>query len=285
VPLAPRPSSLAAQLRRTIAIRLPLVLFGLFTLFPIYWLARSSFMTEGDLIAVPLRYLPLPFTLIHYQEAFQQMNMARVMLNSLIVAGGTCLLSLALMLLAAYALSRLRFRGKGLVLLLLVATQMLPQIMLLVPLFVMLRVAGLLDTLAGVILAELLGAIPFSALLLKQFFDQITSELDDAAMIDGCGRVQALALVIMPLILPGIVAVTIFNFINVWNALILPTILLIDPGNFTLPVALMLLRDRNTSVWGMQAAGGMLNLIPSLILFAIVQRYLISGLSSGAVKG
>src|SRR5262249_54460433 len=154
-------------------------------------------------------YLPLPFTLVSYQEAFRQMNMARVMANSLAVALATCLLSLVLMLLAAYALSRFRFRVKGLVLLLLVGTQMLPQIMLLVPLFVMLRIAGLLDTLAGLIVAELLGAIPFSALLLKQFFDQITTELDDAAMIDGCGRVQALAFVIVPLVLPGIVAVTI----------------------------------------------------------------------------
>jgi multiple sugar transport system permease protein len=273
------------QARRTLVIRIPLVLFALFTLFPIYWLARSSFMTEADLIRVPVRYLPLPFSLLNYQEAIRQLNLWRVLFNSAVIAAGTAILSLVLMLVSAYALSRYRFRGKGLTLMLLVATQMLPQIMLLVPLFIILRVVGLLDTLFGVIAAELLGAIPFSALLLRQFFDQITPELDEAALIDGCNRLQALALIVVPLVLPGIVAVTIFNFINVWNGVLLPTILLIDPDNFTLPIALMLLRDRNTAVWGMQAAGGMLNLIPSLILFGIIQRYLISGLTSGAVKG
>jgi multiple sugar transport system permease protein len=273
------------QVQRTLVLRIPLVLFAIFTLFPIYWLARSSLMSERDLIRVPVLFLPLPFSFVNYSEAFRQMNMGRVLFNSVVVAAGTAALSLLLMLLAAYAMSRFRFRGKGLTLVLLVATQMLPQIMLLVPLFIILRVAGLLDTLFGVILAELLGAIPFSALLLKQFFDQITPELDEAAMIDGCNRIQALSRIVVPLILPGIVAVTIFNFINVWNAVLLPTILLIDPENHTLPIALMLLRDRNTAVWGMQAAGGMLNLIPSLILFGIIQRYLISGLTSGAVKG
>jgi multiple sugar transport system permease protein len=276
---------LGDQAWRTLILRIPLILFALFTLFPIYWLARSSFMSEADLIRVPVRFLPLPFSLLNYQEAIRQLNLWTVLFNSVVVAAGTAALSLVLMLASAYALSRFRFRGKGLTLMLLVATQMLPQIMLLVPLFIILRVTGLIDTLFGVIVAELLGAIPFSALLLKQFFDQLTPELDEAAMIDGCNRVQALALIVVPLILPGIVAVTIFNFINVWNAVLLPTILLIDPDNFTLPIALMLLRDRNTAVWGMQAAGGMLNLIPSLILFGIIQRYLISGLASGAVKG
>lgn len=281
-------SSLAwigSQVHRTLILRIPLLLFALFTLFPIYWLARSSFMSEADLIRVPVRYLPLPFSLLNYQVALNEMNLVRVLVNSVVVASGTAILSLILMLMAAYALSRFSFGGKGVTLMLLVATQMLPQIMLLVPLFIILRTAGLLDTLIGLILAELLGAIPFSALLLKQFFDQITPELDEAAMIDGCNRVQALWLIVTPLVLPGIVAVTIFNFINVWNAVLLPTILLINPEHYTLPIALMLLRDRNTSVWGMQAAGGMLNLIPSLILFGIIQRYLISGLTSGAVKG
>jgi multiple sugar transport system permease protein len=275
---------LGRQVRRTLVLRLPLLAVGLFALFPIFWLARTSLMTEADLIRLPLSYLPIPLTFENFIRAFDQLNLARVLLNSAFVALGTSGLALVLVMLSAYAISRFRIRGRGLIMLLLLGTQMLPDVLLLVPLFIILRDLQLLDTLPGLVLAESIFVVPFSAVLLKQFFDRIPANLDEAAMLDGCNRVQALRHVVFPLVLPGAVAVTILGFITVWNSLILPTVLLVNPDNHTLPISLMLLRDRNTVVWGMQAAGGMLNLVPTLILFALVQRYLVSGLASGAAK-
>jgi len=283
--VAVRRATFDAQAVRTLSLRLPLVLFAVFTLFPIYWLARSSLMAEGALVRVPLQYAPLPPGLENYILAFGRIDLGRAVLNSALVSIGACVLSLALVLVAAYGMTRFRFRGRSLLLLLLVATQLIPQIMLLVPLFVVLGTLGLLDTLAGVTLAKTLGTLPFSAILLKQFLDQITPELDEAAMLDGCGRLQALILVIMPLLIPGLVAVTIFNFITVWNGLILPAVLLLSPENATLPVALVQLAASNSNSWGLQAAGGMLNLVPTLVLFGLIQRFLVGGLASGAVKG
>jgi multiple sugar transport system permease protein len=273
------------QVRRTLLVRIPLLFFAIFVLGPIYWILRTSLMYDADSIRRPLSYLPIPITTNAYVMALTNLDLVRVFTNSLLVAAGSCVLGLFLVLLAAYSMSRFRFRGKMAVMLLLAATQMVPQVMVLVPYYVVFTALGLIDTLWALIISEAISVIPFSALMLKQFFDQITPELDEAAMIDGCTRFSALFLIIMPLVVPGMVAVTIFNFISSWNSLMMAVVLLNDPAKMTLPPRLMLLRDQYTFSWAVHAAGGVVNLVPAIILFAFIQKYLISGLTTGAVKG
>lgn len=273
------------QVSRTLFVRIPLLLFALFVLGPIYWILRTSLMYDADSIRRPLSYLPIPFTTSAYVKALTQLDLGRVFTNSLLVAFGSCLLGLFLVLLTAYSMSRFRFRGKMVIMLLLAATQMVPQVMVLVPYYVVFTSLRLIDTLWALIISEAIGIIPFSALMLKQFFDQVTPELDEAAMIDGCTRLSALFRIIMPLVVPGMVAVTIFNFISSWNSLMMAVVLISDPAKMTLPPRLMLLRDQYTFSWAVHAAGGVVNLVPAIILFAFIQKYLISGLTTGAVKG
>lgn len=273
------------QLLRTLTLRLPLLAYGIFVLGPIYWIVRTSLMTDADSISLPLRYLPMPLTTDAFVLALSELDLVRVFTNSIVVAAGTCFLGLFLVLLTAYGMSRYAFRGKVVIMLLLAVTQMVPGVMVMIPYFVVFSKLGLIDTLWSIIIAQAIGVIPFSTLMLKQFFDQISLELDDAARIDGCTRLGVLFRVVMPLIMPGIVAITIFNFIQSWNALMLPIIMLNDPEKMTLPVRLMLLRDQYTFGWALHAAGGVVNLIPAIALFAMIQRHLISGLTAGAVKG
>jgi multiple sugar transport system permease protein len=280
-----RRRAIQCQVTRTLFLRIPLLLYGVFVLGPIYWVVRTSFMANADAIRLPLRYLPLPFTAKAYVLALSELDLVRVFTNSLLVAGGTCILGLFLVLLTAYSMSRFTFWGKTAIMLLLAATQMVPGIMVMIPYYIVFGKLGLIDTLWSLIIAEAIGVIPFSTLMLKQFFDQVSSEIDDAAQIDGCTRVGALFRVIMPLIVPGIVAITIFNFLQSWNSLMMPVILLNDPAKMTLPARLMLLRDQYTFGWALHAAGGVVNLVPAIILFALIQRHLISGLTAGAVKG
>ncbi|MBI2941901.1 MAG: carbohydrate ABC transporter permease [Chloroflexi bacterium] len=272
-------------LAHTLLVRLPLLVFGAWTVFPMYWMLRTSLMSDALNQQVPLRYFPWPITLHYYADAVRGLSLGRLFLNSLIVSGGSGVLALALALLAAYALARYRFRLKAAILLGLAGTQMLPAVFVIVPIFVLFTQLRLANTLAGLLLAESFFAVPFSVLLLKQFYEQIPTELDEAAMVDGCGRLGAIVRVVMPLTLPGVVAVAIFNFINSWNALMLPIVLISSPERMTLPPGLLTLKDQYIFSWATHATGAMIAIVPSLILFTVIQKYLIGGLSAGSVKG
>lgn len=273
------------RLVQTLVVRLPLVLFGVWTIFPIFWMLRTSLMSDTNNQRIPLQYVPWPITFDSYVQAWQNLAIGRLFLNSAYVAVGSCLLGLALAMFSAYALSRYRFGLKTAVMLGLAGTQMIPGVVIIVPLFVMFNQLGLVNTLTSLVLAHGLLAVPFSALMLKQFYEQIPSDLDDAAMVDGCSRLGALFRVVAPLTLPGIVAVSIFNFINSWNDLLLATILINSPERMTLPPGLMTLKDQFVFSWATHATGAIIAVVPTLILFAIIQKYLISGLAAGSVKG
>jgi multiple sugar transport system permease protein len=272
-------------LAHTLIVRVPLLLFGLWTLFPIYWMLRTSLMSDLSNQRIPLQYYPWPITFEYYVQSWTALSLGRLFLNSAVVAIGSCLLAMLLAMLSAYALSRYRFRLKAAIFLGLAGTQMIPVILIVVPLFVLFTQLGLVNTLTGLVIAHGILAVPFSALMMTQFYEQIPHDLDEAAMVDGCGRLGALVRVVMPLTLPGIVAVSIFNFINAWNELLLATILINSPDRMTLPVGLVTLKDQFIFSWGTHATGAMIAVIPTLILFGLIQRYLIGGLAAGSVKG
>ncbi|MGH2377295.1 MAG: carbohydrate ABC transporter permease [Candidatus Limnocylindria bacterium] len=263
---------------------MPVTLYLLFTLFPIYWLVNSSLKPSTELFAFPPRYWPAAPDLANYVDALTKTRLGTLYVNSLLVAGVTCAALIVLIVFAGYAMARLRFRGKSMILLMFLLAQMLPAVVMVVPLFTLLRQAELVNTIAGLVLVYVATWLPFSVLMMRGFFDSIPEELDEAAMVDGCGRVGALLRIVLPAALPGVVATSIFGFINAWNELIYAVVFINSSKLQTLPVGLSSMIDENRTEYGLLLSVAVLALVPSLLLFAWIQRYLTTGLTAGAVK-
>jgi len=266
-------------------VYLPIGLYLIFTLFPIYWLVNSALKPSNELFRFPPLYWPRHLTLQNFADAWSTTRLGTLYVNSLIVSGLTCLLLLALVIFGGYGMARFRFRGKSLILVLFLLAQIMPSVVLLVPLFTIYKHMGILNTRMVLVITYTITLLPFSVLLMRGFFDSIPEEMDEAAMVDGCGRIGALLRVVLPAALPGVVATTIFGFINAWNELVYAVIFISSPTIQTLPVGLASMIDEQRTDYGMLLAIGVLALVPSLMLFAYIQRYLTQGLTAGAVKG
>jgi multiple sugar transport system permease protein len=205
------------------------------------------------------------------------------LLNSLVIACGAVLVGLATSVPAAYAFSRFRFPGRRQILTSFLVINMFPIVLLIIPLFVLMRALGLIDTFLGVIIGHSTFSIPFSVWMLVSYFNAIPRELDEAATIDGASRLQTIRLVILPLIMPGLVTTAIYVFITSWNEYLFAMML---SGQTVRPVtvALQLFIGEFTIQWGLLTAGGALIALPVSVLFLFVQRRLVAGLTSGAVK-
>jgi multiple sugar transport system permease protein len=270
---------------RTLGIYGPVAALLLFTLFPVYWLINSSLKPSAELFTFPPRYWPQHASLANYLDAVTRTRLGTLYLNSLWVSSLTCVALMVLIVFAGYAMARARFRGKALVIGLFLVAQILPQVVLLLPFFTMFKVAGLINTRWALVVAYTVMTLPFSVLTMRGFFATIPVELDEAAMVDGCGRTSALFRVLLPAALPGLVATSIYGFINAWNELILAVVLISSPKLQTLPVGLSSLIDENRTEYGMLMAIAVLSLVPSLAFFGWIQRYLTTGLSAGAGEG
>jgi ABC-type glycerol-3-phosphate transport system permease component len=263
----------------------PATAFLLFTLFPVYWLVNSSLKGPRELFTFPPRYWPDAPTLANYLDAARQTRLAALYLNSLWVASATCLALMVLIVFSGYAMARFRFRGRTWLVSLFLLAQVLPHVVLLLPFFTMFRTVGLINTRLALVVAYTVITLPFSVLTMRGFFAAIPVELDEAAMVDGCSRSGALVRVVLPAAVPGLVATSIYGFINAWNELILAVVLINSPNLQTLPVGLSSLIDENRTEYGMLMAIAVLSLVPSLLFFGWIQRYLTTGLAAGAVKG
>jgi multiple sugar transport system permease protein len=256
----------------------------LFALAPFAWLILTSLTPSERLAATGVALSPEGWGLDNYVRLIGHTSFLGNMGHSLIIALGTVALGLVVAVAAAYAFSRFRFLGRRSAMLLFLLVNMFPVVLLILPLFVLMRRAGLLDSHLALILANATVAIPFSVWMLTSYVSAIPKSLDEAAMIDGCSRLGALRRVVLPLAMPGIVSTGIYVFITAWNEY-LYALTLGGRNVRTVTVAVQTLIGEYQIEWGLLAAGGVVGALPATLLFLLVQRRLVGGLTQGAVKG
>lgn len=253
-------------------------------LFPLYWAALGSFTPESRLFAVP-DMLPRDLVLDHYRALFGGRGFWTPVRNSLIVAGATTVLSVVVGGVCAYALARLRFRGKAPALAFVLAVSMFPQISIVSPLYLVLRELGLLNTYSGLVLPYLTFAMPLTIWLLVGFFRQLPLEMEEAGLMDGAGRLRILWEIILPLSWPGLATTAILTFLYSWNEFLFALSFTLGPERYTVPVAITLFRGQYQVPWGQILAAAVVATAPVAALVLVAQRRIIAGLTSGAVKG
>jgi N,N'-diacetylchitobiose transport system permease protein len=261
------------------------VLVALLFAFPTYWMLTSAFKPSGDMLTPDYDLIPLSLTLDNFASAFAKPGFTGHLTNSLIVTLGAVACSLVAGVLAAFPLARLRFRGrKGFLLLVLIA-QMAPMEALFIPMFLLMQDAGLLNKLPSLLLVYFAITLPFTVWALRGFVAGIPYELEEAAMVDGCGRFGAFRRVVLPLLGPGLVATSVFAFITAWNEFLYALVFMRDKDKQTLPVWLSTFKTVFGTDWGGIMAASVLYALPALVFFMIVQRKLVSGATAGALKG
>lgn len=264
---------------------IPLIFFTIFTLFPFYWFLNTSFKEESSIMQLPMRYIPIPFTLENYKYMLSSMGFDRYFLNSLFVAVITTVAIMLIAIWGGFALSRYKFRGKKFTFFFLLITQMLPGVVILIPLFRVFIKLGLINNLWSLVLVNTTVNLPFCMIMMSGFFSNIPSTLEEAAQIDGCSIWKAIFKVVVPAVLPGLVSCGAFAFVNSWNEFVYALNFINDSKLFTLPVGLSMMKGEFTVNYGGLAAGTVVALIPVLLIFCYIQKYLVQGLSAGAVKG
>jgi multiple sugar transport system permease protein len=255
-----------------------------FLLFPFYWTFVTSIKPEAELYGATVTYWPSAPTFGSYLKLFSDFDFIRPMANSLIVAASTTAVSLAVSLLAAYSFSRFRFRGRKLLMTLFLTNNMFPTVLLLIPLYAIMRKLGMLYTPGSLILSYTTFTIPFSIWLLNGYLDDLPSSLEEAAMVDGANRAQAFLSIILPVLMPCIVATGAYVFMTSWNEYTF-AVMFTNEASRTIPVALRNLVGLLGVQWGLMTAGGILTIIPVCIMFFFAQKRLIAGLTAGAEKG
>ncbi len=253
--------------------------------FPLFWMAMTSIKPDREIVtATPAFWTAAPH-LDAYRRLFAETRFDQYFVNSISVAGASTLLTIAVSVLAAYGITRFRFRGRESIAMVMLFTYMFAPIMIVIPFYIMMRRLGLTNSHLGLVLSYTSFSLPFSMWLLRSFFQSIPLELEEAAMIDGASRPQAVARVIVPMALPGVIAVSIFTFIVAWNDYLFARVLIGKDELKTLPIGVQDLYESTITDWGMVMAAGVLITVPAMVFFVSVQRYLISGWGAGAVKG
>jgi arabinogalactan oligomer / maltooligosaccharide transport system permease protein len=259
--------------------------FVLFAVFPVIQVIGISLRPGDQLYATELQLIPDNATLEAYRVMFTEKPFLLWLRNSLIVALGTALIGVALASLGGFALSRSRFSGRGAMLQGILMTQMFPATMLLLPLYLLMRKLHLVDTLGGVMIAYVATALPFCIWTMKGYYDTIPKDLNEAALIDGCSPFGAFVRVTLPLSAPALVITGLFSFMTGWSEFMVARVMLASKELMTLPLGLESLFTTYQTEWANYAAGSLLVCIPVVVLFLVLNRFLVSGLTLGSVKG
>lgn len=281
-----------------------------YALGPVAWLVASSVQDEAEIISVPPHWITRHPTLQNYRAIFladrKQVtyqtrsrvdtsssgyipstaeNLLPGMANSFKVAISVVLLNLLVGIPAAYAIAKIRFRGRSTSIYFMLATRVIPDIALVVPFFLVIKRLGLIDNIASLVITYLAVTVPFTVFVLVSYFESLPDELDKAARVDGCSRLQALTHVFVPLALPALVAVVLFTFLSSWNEFLLALMFTETPASQTLPIVVASFASDFTISFSFINAAGVVAMVPPVILALIFERYIVSGLTAGAVKG
>jgi multiple sugar transport system permease protein len=267
-----------------LAVWIALLVSLSFAIFPLYWMVNTSLKPSTEVFQSPPSFVSAHWSLDAYGEIFRTRPIARYLLNSLIVSAGATILSVTLASLAAYGFTRFYIRWANLFIIFLLFTKMLPETLLIVPYFQLMSALGLVDTYVALILAYSSFALPFSVWMLIGFFRTIPREIDEAAIVDGATRLQAFWRVVLPLARPGLAAVALFTFIIAWNSYVWALVLTTKPDMFVVSVGITNLVGEYRVQWNELMAAATIGAVPVMVLYAFLNRHLVSAITAGAVK-
>lgn len=254
-------------------------------LVPFYWLVRSSFMKIEQIFRMPPEWIPDPFTLENYKQAFTLLPFGQYFLNTIIIVAAVMAGTLLTSSICAYGFSRIEWKGRNLVFSLILSSMMLPYAATLIPTFIGWSKVGAINTYLPLTIPAWFGGGAFNIFLLKQFFQGIPRELDESAVMDGAGHFTIYSRIILPLVKPALVVVALFTFMNTWNDFLAPLIYINDDNKFTLASGLQLFTSQYTAQWHLLMAAATVILIPVVIVFLFGQKYFIEGITMTGLKG
>ncbi len=263
----------------------PLLLVCAYVVFPIYWAVNTAFKQESEILGKNVTYLPQNPTVENFIDAWTNVGFDKYFFNSLKVSGISVIFIVIISIMAGYALSRYKFKFKLAFLGLLLAVQFIPAAVLLVPLFNIFNGLHLVGSHIALILVNVTFQTPFCCVLMRGFIEGIPFELEEASMIDGCSRIKGVIKVVIPMLVPGIVTVAAFALIGCWNEFLFALMFLNDPNKYTVPIGLKMMQGEYGVHYGAMAAGAIIAMAIPVVLFGYLQKYLVTGLSAGAVKG
>lgn len=278
---------LGVSRNKNIILSIIAIIIAVFLLFPLYWIVVTSLKQEAEIFKIPPTLFPKNISLESYlvQLNHGDFNMFRSFANSLKIALGSMVISVILSVPASYAIAKYKFRGIRIVILGFLVTQMLPVSVILTPMFLILRNIGLYNTQLSVILADATIGIPFSILILKNYFASIPKELEEAAYIDGCNHFSAFLRILIPIAKPGIVVCAIFSFLYAWGDLAYGMTYIQDQRLRPITAGIFNFMGQYGTQWSYLTAFAIVTIIPVTLIFIFMQKFIISGLTSGAVKG
>ncbi|MEC0169255.1 carbohydrate ABC transporter permease [Paenibacillus graminis] len=277
-------SKTARRIGSKLLFYIPLALTLILVLVPFLWAISTSLKRESDIMSPVIHYLPQPITFENYISVWNENSFSQYFLNSVLVSVMSVVVITLLSVMNGYAMSRFKFKGKSAFMLILLATQMMPVILFVIPLFLIFKNLGLINTPYSLVLFYIVLQVPFNTILMQGFISSTPKEIDEAGMVDGAGRFRIIMTIIAPIVLPGIVATSAFAFIGVWNEFLVAFSFITTPDRFTIPIGLKFMIGEFSVQYASLAAGSIIGLIPPVLLFMYIQRYLVEGLG-GAVKG
>ncbi len=276
--------NITARQRKKAFIYTALSLASAFALFPVFWMFSISFRRNMEIFRLPPDLLPPTWTTEAYEAILTNPDYLIVFRNSYFVAFSVTFISLLFAILGGYSFSRLRVRGSRMMQLFIIGTQMVPPVSLIIPYFILAARMELYDTFFGLIMTYVAFVMPFATLMMISYFNTIPADMEEAAMVDGCSRLGAMVRVTVPMALPGMVATAVYSFLLAWKEYLFAVTLIQDPDKRLLPVSIAMLLGEHVYQWNVMMALSVLASLPLLVIFIFLQKYLVAGMTVGAVK-